>query len=250
MGTARWCAAGASRVGGVRGEFRGKCEGEALRARFGSFSVDSDTRRLERAGADIHLTPKAFDLLGLLIEAAPRVISKSELHERFWPGSFVSDATLVGLVKELRRALADQRRGALIRTVHRVGYAFSGRIEPEQERPPTAPEVTHWIVQGSSRVPLREGANVIGRDPDSAVWVDVAGVSRRHACVVVDGRSATLEDLGSKNGTMRGDQLVTTPVTLCDADRIQIASVVLVFRASTADASTDTQLRRAPRKRT
>jgi DNA-binding winged helix-turn-helix (wHTH) protein len=218
-----------------------------MRARFESFSVDSETRRLERAGADIHLTPKAFDLLTLLIEAAPRVITKSELHERLWPGSFVSDATLVGLVKELRRALADQRRGALIRTVHRVGYAFSGRIEPEPERPAVAPEFTHWIVQGSNRIPLREGANVIGRDQDSAVWVDVAGVSRRHACVVVDGGSATLEDLGSKNGTMRGDQLVTTPVTLRDADRIQIASVVLVFRAASTGVSTNTEPRRTPK---
>ena len=91
--------------------------------------------------------------------------------------------------------------------------------------------------------------NVIGRDPGAAVWVDAAGVSRRHACVVVTGDSVTLEDLGSKNGTMRGRERVTKAVTLRDADRIQIAGVVLVFRASTRDASTDTQPRHTSHKK-
>jgi DNA-binding winged helix-turn-helix (wHTH) protein len=206
--------------------------------RFGEFSFDIETRRLERAGAEVHLTPKAFDLLAVLIDAAPRVVPKSQLHERLWPGTFVSDATLVGLVKEVRRALADEGSGTLIRTVHRVGYAFSGSTRPE--RPVHVPQVTHWIIEGSRRVPLVEGPNIIGRDPTSTVWLDVAGVSRRHARVVVNGASATLEDLGSKNGTMCVDRLVTTPVTLRDADRIQVAGVVLVFRTASSGLTTAT----------
>lgn len=215
-----------------------------MRACFGSFIFDTDSHRLEQAGTYIHLTPKAFELLALLIDAAPRVVSKSELHERLWPGAFVSDATLVGVVKEVRRALGDQRHAALIRTAHRVGYAFSGKIETEGSR--TSTELTHWIVHGVSRIALREGANVIGRDPGSTVWVDVAGVSRRHARIVISGGAATLEDLGSKNGTLRGDQLVTAPVTLVDADRIQIASVVLVFRAASSGMSTETLVGKRP----
>jgi pSer/pThr/pTyr-binding forkhead associated (FHA) protein len=66
----------------------------------------------------------------------------------------------------------------------------------------------------------------------------------------VAGEEVTLEDMGSKNGTMRGSERVTKAVVLRDADRIQIASVVLVFRATDSTASTDTQPRRAPRKRT
>lgn len=216
-----------------------------MRARFGSFSFDTDTRRLERAGAPIHLTPKAFDLLALLIQEAPRVVSKAELHERLWPGAFVSDATLVGLVKEVRRALAGHDGSTWIRTAHRVGYAFSGPIEVG--RPPAAPAVTHWIARDKDRIPLADGVNVIGRDPASTVWIDVAGVSRRHACIVVSGGSATLEDLGSKNGTMRGSEVITKRVALRDADRIQIASVALVFRAASSGASTDTEPK-APRQ--
>ena len=92
---------------------------------FGSFTLDVPRRHLSRDATSIHVTPKAFDLLALLVEQAPRVVGKGELHERLWPGTFVSDATLVGLVKELRRALDDRDAGSpIIRTVHRVGYAF------------------------------------------------------------------------------------------------------------------------------
>ena len=227
------------------GGFSGENAGNAVRARFESFTFDTDTRRLERAGAEVHLTPKAFDLLALLIQEAPRVLAKSDLHARLWPGTFVTDATLVGLVKELRRALGDQGKGALLRTAHRVGYSFSGQIALGQ---PRTPEATHWIVRGQHRTALVQGENVIGRDPGSTIWVDVAGVSRRHACLVVAGDSVTLKDLGSKNGTMCGRERVTTPVTLRDADRIQIASVILEFRASAGRGSTQTDRQRAPRK--
>jgi DNA-binding winged helix-turn-helix (wHTH) protein len=81
--------------------------------------------RLRRDGADIHLTPKAFELLVALLDGAPRVVSKRELHGRLWPGGAVPDATRVALVKQLRAALDDHdRRAPLIRTVHRVGYAL------------------------------------------------------------------------------------------------------------------------------
>ena len=80
---------------------------------------------MTRGGEDLHLTPKAFDLLLLLVEAAPRVVPKAELHTRLWPDSFVADTTLVGLVKEVRRVLGDTDAAApLIRTVARVGYAL------------------------------------------------------------------------------------------------------------------------------
>jgi pSer/pThr/pTyr-binding forkhead associated (FHA) protein len=54
-------------------------------------------------------------------------------------------------------------------------------------------------------VSLHDGENVIGREEDAAAWIESASVSRRHARIVVSGGTATLEDLGSKNGTfLRG----------------------------------------------
>ena len=53
------------------------------------------------------------------------MVPKSELHERLWKETFVSDATLVGVVKELRRVLDDRSPDLpIIRIAHRVGYAF------------------------------------------------------------------------------------------------------------------------------
>src|SRR5687767_11287417 len=92
---------------------------------FGPFTLDDARRHLIRQRLTVHLTPKAFDLLLLLVTEAPRVVSKRELHERLWPRTFVSDATLAGLIKELRRALDDHDPDApVIRTAHRIGYAF------------------------------------------------------------------------------------------------------------------------------
>ena len=73
---------------------------------FAGFIFDSARRQVTRATAEpVHLTPKAFDLLALLIDEAPRVVQKTEIHAHLWPGVFVTDAALVGLVKELRQWL-------------------------------------------------------------------------------------------------------------------------------------------------
>lgn len=186
------------------------------------------------------MTPKAYDLLALLIGESPRVVTKTELHERLWPGTFVSDAALVSLVKELRRALEDRdRRRPIIRTVHRVGYAFCCHTEIA---PPNAPRISHWLVVQGRRVVLQPGETVIGRDPLSTVCLDSAGVSRRHARIVVEDARVLLEDLGSKNGTMLGDARVSQAV-LQDGDRILLGPILLVYRASHSGMSTETQMR-------
>jgi DNA-binding winged helix-turn-helix (wHTH) protein len=206
--------------------------------KFDAFEVDAGQRQLRRDGADIHLTPKAFDLLGVLIEHAPRVVSKADLHHAMWPKSFVSDATLVGLVKELRRALDDRDRTApMIRTVQRVGYAFC--------RPLVTSVPSHlvwrWIVVDGRRMPLKEGENTIGRDPLSTVWIDFASVSRHHARIVVGGARAVLEDIGSKNGTTVGTDRLIGARELRDGDRLAFGSVDAVFFSSESGLPTVTQ---------
>jgi DNA-binding winged helix-turn-helix (wHTH) protein len=213
--------------------------------RFGAFTFDTDQRQLRRDDVEVHLTPKAFDLLALLIQEAPRVLHKGELHEQLWPGTFVSDATLVGLVKELRRGLDDRDPASrLIRTAFGVGYAFCGKVEgthqTENRRRPEIGEGSCWIVAGSRKIPLVAGEHIIGRDPASSVWLDVSGVSRRHARIVIDGHSARLEDLKSKNGTMIGERPVTRPTRLNDGDRVHVGPVLVVFHASASGISTAT----------
>lgn len=193
---------------------------------FGRFTFDRATHQLTCDELPVHLTPKAFDLLSLLVAEAPRVVPKDELHRYLWPDSFVSDASLLGLIKEVRRALGDEGDGTLIRTVHRVGYAFAAPLQPV-----AAPGLRAgaWVMAGSVLVPLHEGENLIGRDAACAVCLDLPNISRRHARIVITGRDATIEDLGSTNGTWVGAQKLSQPGALREADRIQLGDAVLTF---------------------
>jgi DNA-binding winged helix-turn-helix (wHTH) protein len=97
--------------------------------RFGDFVVSLDARKLLRHGADVDLSPKAFELLKALVEAYPRALSKVELHDRLWRGIFVTPGSLALLVAELRTALRDDARSfRYIRTLHGFGYAFAAEV--------------------------------------------------------------------------------------------------------------------------
>jgi DNA-binding winged helix-turn-helix (wHTH) protein len=217
--------------------------------RFGSFVLNSDRRQLLKDGSEIHLTPKAFALLTVLIDAAPRVVPKRELHERLWPNGVVSDATLIGLVKEIRRALDDHDGDApMIRTVHRVGYAFDACIE----RAAVRSVVSRWLVAADRRFALVEGENIVGRDPEANVHLDYATVSRRHARLSVGPAGATLEDLGSKNGTTFDGKPITESRALRDGDCFACGQILLTYRESSTGHPTVTQVSRAesvPRSR-
>ena len=100
--------------------------------------------------------------------------------------------------------------------------------------------MSRWIVAGSRRIALTDGQNVIGRDPTATVLLDVSGVSRRHAQIVVGEGGAVLEDLGSKNGTRIGDTRVRGKVALHDGDPIHVGPVLVIYHASASGISTDT----------
>jgi DNA-binding winged helix-turn-helix (wHTH) protein len=215
--------------------------GVPRRVSFGPFTLDSERRQL-LSGEDlqpVHLSPKAYELLRVLIETRPRAVKKSELHERLWPSTFVSDATLASLVAELREALGERGREArFIRTVHGFGYAFSG-LTRETGAPDLVP-VANWIIYNGRDKSLNEGEHVIGRDADVAVPLTSSTVSRHHARITIDGKIATLEDLGSKNGTYLRGQVVTSPRQLADGDQIRIGAFELTFRTLVAPGSTET----------
>ncbi len=96
---------------------------------FGPYRLDAGLSRLERAGAVVPVSPKAFDLLLLLARSPERVLSKSELMEALWPKTFVEDANLTQHVYTLRRALGDRPDGApYIETVPRRGYRLNADV--------------------------------------------------------------------------------------------------------------------------
>ena len=172
---------------------------------FGPFRLDVGTRQLLRDpdGVPVHLSPKAYDLLCVLVEARPKAIAKADLHQRLWTSTFVSDATLASLVGELRDALGERGRNArFLRTVHGFGYAFSAAAREIQE--PAITPIAHWIVCNGRETALGDGVHVIGRDADVAIPLPSPTVSSRHAKICIAGAVATLEDAGSKNGTSSG----------------------------------------------
>jgi len=207
--------------------------------RFHGFVLDVGRRIFSRGGRRVHLTRKAFDLLVLLIEHAPRVVTKDELHRLLWRETFVTDATVAGVVKELRRAFRDHDcPEGLVRTAHGVGYAFTGSIRTSGSDAPT--DVRYCLISGIRRLMLGEGSHEIGRDPRAAVWLDAPQASRRHARITVADDTATLEDLGSKNCTLVNNRRITEPTRLNDGDSIQIGATVFVFRVMDVTVSTDT----------
>ncbi|HJZ78074.1 MAG TPA: winged helix-turn-helix domain-containing protein [Vicinamibacterales bacterium] len=93
--------------------------------RFGDFTLDPDTRRLRATGRDVHVSPKAFDLLALLVDHRARAVSKGELQQRLWSTTFVEETNLASLVAEIRRALHDAAANPrFVRTVYGFGYQF------------------------------------------------------------------------------------------------------------------------------
>jgi DNA-binding winged helix-turn-helix (wHTH) protein len=216
-----------------------------MRVRFGECLLDSETRQLFVRGETVHVQPKAFQFLELLLENRPRAVSKTQIHEKLWPGTFVSDSTLTSLLVEVRDVIGDEaRRPLYVRTVHRFGYAFCGSAQEVREALSSAAKWSCWILHARKRTALEPGETVIGRDPGAGLFIDDPSVSRRHARIVVTSESATLEDLGSKNGTYLGDRRVEAPVPLDDGARIRIGTVPLTFRMFSLPYSTQTAVDR------
>lgn len=153
---------------------------------FGPFTLDRDRRQLFEGERKVHLTPKVYELLTLLVTERPRALSKTEIHQRLWPDTFVGEATLARLVADLREALGTRgHEETYVRTVHGFGYAF---VADASEAPPAGPGPVSrlsltWFdaADGDHRFALHEGANEIGRNATAEVCLDDSTVSRHHA---------------------------------------------------------------------
>ena len=231
-----------------------------MRVRFAPFDLDSDTRQLLRDGEDVHLSPKAFAVLSVLLAKRPNVVAKADLFGEIWPDVFVVDANLNVLVGEIRRALDDDAQSPrFIRTVHGVGYAFCGQAIEAGRRSRSVglqPDrfveggtaVRFWLAWKNQTFSLEEGDNIIGRDPRCEVWVDHSGVSRRHARIRIEGGESrpVLTDLESTNGTFVAGKRITEATPLTDGDAIKVGSVTLKFREWTEQASRTKRIRGRP----
>ena len=211
---------------------------------FGDFVLDLDARELRRGGEPILLSPKAYQLLEVLVGSSPKALSKAALQEQLWPNTFVVEKNLVNLIAEIREALGDDAaQPRFVRTIQRFGYAFRDNTEKPHARRESirAPDVRFRLVWAGGRAGLCDGEHVLGRDPDLKLFLDASDVSRRHARIRVAGDEATIDDLDSKNGTFVSDQRVVSATRLADGDSIRIGSVRLTFTAVRSRGSTETK---------
>ena len=109
---------------------------------FGAFRLDPGERLLLRAGEPVSLTPKAFDLLLVLVKAAGHLLEKEALMKAVWPDSFVEENNLADNISRLRKALNDGENGQrFIETVPKRGYRFVADVK-ETNGATSAPIVT------------------------------------------------------------------------------------------------------------
>jgi len=109
--------------------------------RFGDFTLDVGERQLLRGDHVVRLSPKAFDVLAVLVRQPGHLVTKDELLAHVWPESFVEEGILTVHISALRKVLGDdQRPPSYIETVARSGYRFRApvtRVAADTE--PTAP---------------------------------------------------------------------------------------------------------------
>ncbi len=221
--------------------------------RFGPFVLDDDRRLLLEGGRPVHLSPKAYQLLALLVERSPAAVSKVHIRDRLWPDTFVADSGLAALVNEVRRAIGECARSSrAIRTVHGYGYAFDGDVivEPtgvdggadraSAPSPPAREACTIWLEWNGRQFALGDGEHTIGRSADVEIPIDVATVSKHHARIVVSACEAFLEDVASKNGTFLNGTRLAAAAALRDGDDICLGDVHAVFHNLAAPGDTVT----------
>jgi DNA-binding winged helix-turn-helix (wHTH) protein len=218
-----------------------------VRARFGPFLFDEERRELLLDEAVVPLSPKAFDLLALLVRHAPRALRTQEIYDALWPDTFVELANLHNLISELRSAMTDRER-SIIRTRRRFGYAFGADLERLESTATAAPSARICrITFGGRTIELPAGRSLIGRENDCAIVVDSPAVSRYHAAIDVGPTSIDLHDLGSKNGTFLGRRRIASS-PLADGDVIEIGRALLRVRLLDRSATTVTDGDAARRK--
>ncbi len=200
--------------------------------RFGAFEADLGTGELRRGGSRVRLQEQPFQVLRALLERPGKLVTRQELRERIWPAAVFVDFE-VGLnraVNRLRRALSDTADSPrFVETLPRRGYRFIAAVEGRPSATTPVSAAACYVNWRSRDFPLCDGENVVGRGEEAAVSVDTHGVSRRHARIMVSGRTATVEDLGSKNGTSLNGRRVEGPTPLASGDEIQVGSALMVF---------------------
>lgn len=168
---------------------------------FPPYRLDPDERRLSRDGEVVPLTPKEFDTLLVLVEAAGRVVEKEDLIGLVWPGSYVGDGSLARNISVLRKALGE----GVIETLPKKGYRINvpvNRVEGGRK-----PAIVEEGVESNPQPGLAGPAEVI--PPAVYWWRRRALVWVTVVCAVLLGMAVRLPGMKSR---MRSTTAKADPV--------------------------------------
>jgi DNA-binding winged helix-turn-helix (wHTH) protein/TolB-like protein len=127
--------------------------------RFADFTLDPREHRLLRGAEEIYVAPKTFETLLYLVCRHGHLVTKQDLLETLWAGTFVTENALTRCIKEVREALNDDAHQPLyIRTIPRVGYKFIADVE----------EVSNSSEDARLPKPTQRLITTPGRSDDSA----------------------------------------------------------------------------------
>src|SRR5579863_2697844 len=141
---------------------------------FGPFRLDPEQRLLLRAETPIPLTPKAFDLLLILVQRSGEVVVKDDLMKLLWPDTFVEESNLGQHVFQLRRALGDRSQGSsYIVTVPGRGYRFAQQVRALGEQATVVVQShsrTRLVIEEKTLAPINVTASRSLNLPKRLLW--------------------------------------------------------------------------------
>lgn len=157
-------------------------EEASSRWRFGPFVLDRTTRELFRDGERRHLAKRPFDVLEYLVAERPRLVSRSELLQRYWSGRDVYEDALTRCVSSIRKALDDREgRPQYLETRWHDGYRFIGEVEQEADSDPRlAADHRSAAAATGAALPIEADATRSGPDGRSGrrlAWIAVAAAA-------------------------------------------------------------------------
>jgi class 3 adenylate cyclase/predicted ATPase/ABC-type transport system involved in cytochrome c biogenesis ATPase subunit len=158
--------------------------------RFGDCVLDEERYELRRAGAVVALEPKVLQVLLYLIQHQDCVVTRDELLEHCWPGTFVSESALTQCLARVRKAVGDHRGAPLmIKTVHGQGYRFVAPLWttssqlPQPSEAQQAPPNLHTSQVGSPLAEHRSLTVLCAEFVDVAPLADHLDAEELHAIV-------------------------------------------------------------------
>lgn len=142
----------------------------------GDVHLDVSNRRFTRNGVEVALEPKVFAAIVQLVSRAGSLVTRNQLLDAIWGHRYVSPSTINRLIVLARRAFGDDPdEPHFIRTVHGVGYRYTGPVADAS--PTDVDRVARFGPPAITRLPARIDS-LIGREPELARLAELLADAR------------------------------------------------------------------------